>query len=272
MMSKLHNILFKTWCVEAILQGAKTQTRRILKGTEGPKYKVGDTLRVREAWQVIGWNEDVATLWIQNPVDGAQRWVNVPEDKSDAFEKLWEETSRDAIAADVPHDGFGEYDWSQVTIPGRKRSGMLMYNFVARLFLTVTEVRTERIQDISQADALAEGVEFLPPKVTRDLPTGCDAVTRLAAAWDSINGKPKRHNTPAGGYYTAYPWGWEAFCLGCSDKVRLWSGAPLRVADRFNLDGEEEPRNVSYRDESLYVTPNPRVAAYTFKIGKGEGQ
>ena len=77
------------------------------------------------------------------------------------------------------------------------RPGMFMPRRFSRITLEITDVRVERLQDISEGDALAEG--------TADLPNPCGYADtdhfaccakyphsnreRFAALWDSINGK-----------------------------------------------------------------------------------
>ena len=58
------------------------------------------------------------------------------------------------------------------------RNGRFMFKWQARLWLKVTEVRAQRVQDITEADAVAEGVGFW----------GCDTVQHFSDLWDSING------------------------------------------------------------------------------------
>lgn len=85
---------------------------------------------------------------------------------------------------------------------GRLRPGIHMPRWASRLTLTVTDVRIERLQDISEADARAEGVERAPDhpgwwKSQTDgklCPTARDAYGDL---WNAINGE---------GAWQANPW------------------------------------------------------------------
>ena len=124
-------ILFNTEMVKAILDGRKTQTRRLCKGQPqdgitSPEemgytapYKPGDVLWVRETWQYI------------------------PESDTDGFY---------VYAAD--RENPADWKW---------RPSIHMPRAAARLFLRVTGVRMERLQDMSEDDAIAEGYR------------GCDA-------------------------------------------------------------------------------------------------
>jgi hypothetical protein len=86
---------------------------------------------------------------------------------------------------------------------GKPKPGMHMPQWASRILLEITEVRVERLQDISEADAKAEGCD-----PWEDL-AGVPGVTvgdrlqnyRLAYRhlWDQINGA---------GAWDANPWVW----------------------------------------------------------------
>lgn len=140
-------ILFSAPMVRAILDGTKTQTRRAVKLRNGqymppsekadingwrqmlrncPYGKPGDRLWVREAWRTV-----------------AEADATPPRDLSEAH-RLWFEV-------DVPHQaGAGKY-----------RPPMFMPRWASRITLEITGVRVERLNDISEEDANAEGCERL---------------------------------------------------------------------------------------------------------------
>lgn len=117
--------------------GRKTNTRRVMvpQPADVPKdvltqcpYPLGATLYVREAFFLgKGYDELPA---------GKVNFAQTPSIKI-------------AYVADGPKP-----DWA-----GRYRHGRFMPRCVARQWLTVTRVAVERVQDISEADAIAEGVE-----------------------------------------------------------------------------------------------------------------
>lgn len=135
-------ILFSAPMVRALLAGTKTQTRRAMKepiglwetGPQGglvpiPRaWKPGDRLWVREAWRVGG------------EFDDSKPSVLIPH----AMPVLYE--------ADKPHT----MEWI-----GRLRPGMFMPRWASRITLHVTDVRVQRLQEISEADAIAEGIELV---------------------------------------------------------------------------------------------------------------
>ena len=69
------------------------------------------------------------------------------------------------------------------------------------LLLTVTDVRVERLQDISDSDARAEGVDVIP-----QAPAALSHRTAFAGLWDSINGKPRADGVDIS--WNANPWVW----------------------------------------------------------------
>jgi len=141
-------ILFAPPVVSAILSGAKTQTRRTVRGDDrtisavfatqddahrppSPFGLPGDRLWVRETWR---------------PEERDDGFDGVRYAADDAF-VLIDETPK---AADA---------WVQVyKRDGRWRPSIHMPRWASRLTLEITDVRVERLQDISEADARAEGI------------------------------------------------------------------------------------------------------------------
>lgn len=141
------SILFSGPMARAILREieqpgtGKTQTRRILKPLprrtiffdpqtaerdqfQEPRYAAGAGLYVREAW------------------------------------RTWAEYD-DITPRDLPNNsliGFEAGQNATIMPPGRLRQGMHMPRWASRITLTVTDVRVQRLQEISEADAKAEGM------------------------------------------------------------------------------------------------------------------
>jgi hypothetical protein len=187
-------ILFSGAMVRAILDGRKTMTRRVLKlqpiyafdaifceddGTWNTcdaltgqhfeklpvKYTVGSYLWVREAWRTHG-----------------------------TYDRL--------KPSDVPVDAPISYEASRADgdFFGKLRPSMFMCRWMNRIKLEVTAVKVERLQDISEADAIAEGVTL------NEYEAGCpeggslkehQPVRDFAILWTSINGP---------GSWEANPW------------------------------------------------------------------
>lgn len=192
-MIKDHQIPFSAPMVMAILDGRKTMTRRILKNQPvmlpdfnhgglsicigGSKYqvfcpsvtalscpygKVGDRLWVRENYRFSSAHDGIKPSLV--PV-------------GDAVEYFADTTARHYL-------------------DGKQRPSIFMPRWASRITLEITGVRVERLRDISEDDAKAEGPQ--PSIVGADL----DHLRYRAGfqtLWGSINGA---------GSWEANPWCW----------------------------------------------------------------
>ena len=150
-------IIFSGPMVRALLDGRKTQTRRAIKDQPGGS----------------GWfcDPDRDHGWVFVPSEGLPR---IPIGQTYAVgDRLWvREAWRTGLAYDdlKPSDlggeeyVFFEADGTRVNCHpadsdlGRYRNYRCMPRWASRLTLTVTDVRVQRVQDISGDDALAEGI------------------------------------------------------------------------------------------------------------------
>jgi len=80
---------------------------------------------------------------------------------------------------------------------------IFMPRWASRITLEVVDVRVERVQEISDCDAQAEGVDLDPEYLDRDIPYFVPCFQRL---WDSINGKPRKDGVDIS--WSANPWVW----------------------------------------------------------------
>jgi hypothetical protein len=132
--------------VRAILEGRKTQTRRVVKN---PERLQGMVRGEEAAWCPYGGAGD--RLWVK------ETWSPHSADKG--------------IRYAVFKDGGQQYE-DGVYAPGLKeyapgaadhikwKPSIHMPRWASRLTLEVTGVRVERLQDITEADAIAEGAVF----------------------------------------------------------------------------------------------------------------
>ena len=180
---KEHPILFNSAMVRAVLDGRKTQTRRVIKPqadhrgyrwvagrlenwhgrrVHGPIYEVGDRLWVRESMR---WNAESVNYYYTADSMGVGNAI---------FDRLATlQTSRPTGLKSVP--------------------SIHMPRWASRILLEITDVRRQMVQEISEEDAIAEGIDGEGSQWA----THCEddaaykSTPRKAFMylWDSINGK-----------------------------------------------------------------------------------
>ena len=174
----------------------------IAKTSDCPVYikcpfgQAGDRLWVREAWRVGSWDEDgnIAVDYRAGNYS-SKKWIQIED--PEIFEKLMIQSSDDADAAKMKTDGDGWYVWEPGDSPCRWRPSIHMYRWASRVNLEITNIRVERVQDISEEDAEVEGVEYLHPDIKypykdyllRTLDGCSTARESFYTLWDSINKK-----------------------------------------------------------------------------------
>lgn len=155
-------ILFSAPMVRALLDGRKTQTRRIIKPQPSPDVSCAGVFSDGMFAWMSGDPKDLES-WVfhgdfKTPIQNGDRlWVR------EAWRTLhkWDDLKPSHLADDVSKITY-EADpdnRNKLWAFGKLRPSMFMPRFASRLTLTVTEVRVERLQDISEADAVEEGIE-----------------------------------------------------------------------------------------------------------------
>ncbi|EIH9593731.1 hypothetical protein HI229_005093, partial [Escherichia coli] len=161
---------------------------------------VGDRIWVRETWAILG-NEDGCSVdWNDNLCRG--------DEKSAAriYRASCEQKPGDYGLWSIPDDA----DWKPHTVnekfDGGWRPSIHMPRWASRILLEITNVRVERLNDISECDAGAEGVppagSLLPDYPGTFLtPNGDFAMAKVAfqRLWESIYGEES---------WSANPWVW----------------------------------------------------------------
>jgi hypothetical protein len=235
-------IIFSAPMVRALLAGRKTQTRRLIKpapfidkmgnfcaadrkGTiwnwgqnfDGTpclrnfvpkhiKFARGDRLYVREA--VRATDDDNWQPCVEYLADGALIQAATADDlSSDAYGRWWD--LKAYAAEDVELNG------------SRNVPSIHMPRWASRLTLMVEAVKVERLNEISEADAVAEGIEPV------EHPQGL--------AWTSYetlpNGDPHPHaSVPNASPVTSYRELWESL-----HGAGSWAENPFVVAVTFSV-------------------------------------
>lgn len=209
-------ILFSGEMVRAILDGRKTQTRRVgnMRGADRVRWHVGET----HAWgakppeRYEGWVAEVDALKglllpLRCPFGQPGDWLWVretfcPVDDREYGGVVWTDyRATPRYSAEHPAGWDAAPDDAEAL---KWRPSIFMPRRASRISLEVTGIRVERIQDIGGQDAMAEGVERWEygykgaPCTSEVFPT---AWTAFRSRWDALNGKR--------GYgWDANPWVW----------------------------------------------------------------
>lgn len=190
-------ILFSPTMVRALLDGRKTQTRRVgdqtafRDGPDGVEVWTGFM-----GWQTFEWakeNRGACGKGTMPPHVGIDRlWVRESHAIVPRTAYRCSEGVEQILRPDDDNDAaIFRCGWDR-SMP-KWRPGIHMPRWASRLTLTVTDVRVERLQNISEADAIAEGAwsngkgyacfETASGR-TEMLPTARLAFEEL---WDSLN-------------------------------------------------------------------------------------
>lgn len=200
--------MFSAPMVRAILAGRKTQTRRVIL-VQPPAEATSAGFNTGDGrWTWLSGDPKDADTW---DVVG-QSWrcpYGVPGESCLWVRETWRVSESSSDTARSPRSVHFRADPDEVS-GGPWRSGRFMPRWASRITLELTDVRVQRLQEISEEDARAEGVEpFFQrfPNIGREqrLTSGelaADAEHRASYAvdWDTING----HRA----LWSTNPWVW----------------------------------------------------------------
>ena len=225
-MSKLIPILFSTAMVKALLEGRKTMTRRKVKfplkskthhisigeGPDAPPVewcplgKVGDIVWVRETF-ISGYKMEEGSF--------------VYDEAGETIPKTWYR------ADNVNFNWYdGTSDFPLDNVPWKPSIHMPFT--AARIFLKITEIRVERLNNITDKDAIAEGIDWFSQEVgmprykdytadasgyghpDHDYPTVGVPACSFSTLWESINGIDS---------WEANPWVWVIVFERCEKPI-----------------------------------------------------
>lgn len=172
-------MLFSTTMVKALLDGSKTQTRRIVNPYPVIDKDSGYVYdgKLRSSYDIHNWKE---------------RFIN-DHSKCQVGDVIW------------VRETFGEIDHPELKFRYKSdhlnpksvqwKPSLFMSKEACRLFLKVIDVRIERLQDISEDDAISEGIlrnhgGFEMYYNFEKIPNYClSAVESYKSLWRKINGK-----------------------------------------------------------------------------------
>ncbi|MDJ1465700.1 hypothetical protein [Nitratireductor sp. GZWM139] len=224
-------ILFSGPMIRALLEGRKTQTRRILKPQ--PPADMGLVgVYAPALTAVFGYVTPDADFKVPlRYMPGVRLWVR---------ESLADTGNGVGYVADGTVDPSAVWAWKRGYLPS-----IHMPRGLSRLTLIVTDVRVQRLQEISEADAKEEGAGSHPcggcgEKNPDGRCIGClhpFHTNGFQVLWDSLNAKPRPRYGDDGKvtHYESFPWGGESV-------------------------------TETYRGKPHHIHANPWVAALTFNV------
>lgn len=207
MSAKARPILFNAQMVRALLDGRKTQTRRVLKPQPTLAQRMWSW--ASRTLLVASWSDGASVapgvlshcpygrvgdlLWVRETfaMENCREVGPYPKPHSDGRPSREHEDSEDGGWWEQPHyratdetpclayeDGHEGCRW---------RPSIFMPRWASRLTLRITDVRVERLQDITEEDAYAEGITDAQAMEFND-DGSPDPVLAFFDLWNEING------------------------------------------------------------------------------------
>ena len=202
--------------VKAILDGKKTQTRRVIKPQ--PIEKLGKTIHGEDniwyEWNlgkphsISGVGEHILRLGLLNYCPygqvGDRLWLREAFAKRplpSGGEQILYKAQYHELVKMLDLDEFAER-W-QLPMPNiRWKPSIHMFRKESRITLEITEVRVERVQEITEEDTQAEGIDVKAVTTQGNLVMNePNYIDSFAMLWDSLNAK-------RGYSFESNPWVW----------------------------------------------------------------
>lgn len=184
-------MIFNAEMVRAILDGSKTQTRRPYNWKRQPAMEMAE----RDDGTLWPWAEDCENggdIWFQCPFGqpGDRIWVR----------ETWAEAGGNApelqlYRANYPDHVPSSYENLKSAEEIRWRPSIHMPRWASRITLEIADVRVERLNSISEADARSEGITPAAGGVEK----GWEHRFNFRELWMSIYGEES---------WQANPWVW----------------------------------------------------------------
>lgn len=182
-------ILFSPPMVQALLDGRKTQTRRVIKLNQA-----GRAVRAGRNWHPGDPNADKACPY---GIPGDRLWVRETWAIGISTGNSWHSEDGRIKAISEPQRYQRRYAANGTDgFFGKWRPSIFMPRWASRITLEITEIRVQRLQEISEEDAEAEGCVA---KVSFSETRTVLAREGFSHLWESINGPDS---------WDANPWVW----------------------------------------------------------------
>lgn len=145
-------ILFSTPMVRAVLEGRKTRTRRAIRpqpelchGCQSCEFRRDHfTTPIKQSWR------EGDTLWV------CENYALEPTPTPSCYLCKYDDGEARTVTLVPEEESKLLARKSPIT---KKRPGRFMYRSCSRILLEVKEVQVKRLQDITEEEAIAEGIE-----------------------------------------------------------------------------------------------------------------
>lgn len=172
-------ILFTGPMVQAILDGRKSQTRRVVKPQPDDRPGIDCTrllFKRKDGSPLVDTAAEEAAFMCPYGLRGDRLWVR------ETFLIVGGEADH-RIVYRASNDGPDEW------VSPVWRPSIFMPRWASRITLEITGVRVERLQEITKADCLAEGIEYMPAAAAIMNTSVWTFDAAFRAGWNKINGK-----------------------------------------------------------------------------------
>jgi len=209
-------ILFSTSMVQAILNGTKTQTRRVIK----PQPYIDESGNF--CWKRINFGQNFSGPHIQSIASSIPYRVlgtnktGIHNPYGKVGDELWvrETFGYSAASNDTPISYWYKATDKKFTGMEGWKPSIHMPRVASRIQLKITDIRVERLQDISMKDAENEGIQLNDDEygykcygpIYGKTYSALEARESFHSLWDSINGKPRKDGQDIS--WEANPWVW----------------------------------------------------------------
>lgn len=118
---------------------------------------VGEFLYVQEPWKVGAWRDDgrIAIDYLASPEQTNTPWIYPSQQQ---FKQLTNKAFKDCERVGTPKDARGCYVWQAGQSPCEIQLAKTMPKWASRIILKITSLSIQRLQDMTEEDAIAEGI------------------------------------------------------------------------------------------------------------------
>lgn len=184
-------IIFSAPMVRALLDGSKTQTRRVVK------------VKPIEVSGFASYSPEAIASVVRNfcpyGVPGDRLWVREMHILANRYKNVWCTYPADGEHCVVPAPAFND-----IYKPGKVRPSIHMPRWASRISLEIMDIRVERLHAIRERDAQAEGAKECDYVTGREVLLAHPSqhgsfIQHYREIWETINGP---------GSWDANPWVW----------------------------------------------------------------